>query len=449
MGSVKLKSFIVWISVVTVSLLIIFFGSRYAMKGLKLFTNGADESVRGTVTSVVKTTKATSNIGEGLDSKDTSTTFLCKLKTGTFKGKTVTAVQNQSSSYGGSDKIKRVEKGDDVIVTHISRNISNTGTRAMLGMSENSVLNSAAGANDASKLEWTFVDYYRLNKILALATVFAVLLVIIGLKKGINALVSLVFTGAFVFSIFIPWILNGYNIYVGIVITATFTIVMSLLLIEGASKKSLVTILGCFAGTAMSAFITWVMNLFLHLTGFVTENSIYITMLNSERPINLIGIVFAGIVIGALGAIMDVAMDISSALNEIVSHVPNISFKEMFKSGMNIGHDIMGTMANTLVLAYIGGALSDIMLLFTYSASIMELLNKEKVIIEMLQAIAGSISIILTVPFTVILAGIIYLHGRSNDVATEATEPALVPDSTEAKRITPPKSKEDKYIPKH
>lgn len=439
MSNIRIKSAITWILVVVTSLLIIFFGSRYSMKGLKLFTNGADESVRGTVTRVIKTTKATSNIGDGLESKDTSTTFTCKLKNGTFKGKTVTVVQNQSSAYGGSDKIKRVEKGDDVIVTHISRNIANTGTRAMLGMSENSVLNAASGENDASRLEWTFVDYYRFNKIIALAIVFAVLLIVIGLKKGINALVSLVFTGAFVFSVFIPWILNGYNIYVGIVVTATFTIVMSLLLIEGISKKSIVTMLGCFAGTAMAAFITWIMNIVLHLTGFVTENSIYITMLNTERPISLIGIVFAGIVIGALGAIMDVAMDISSALNEIVSHVPSISFKEIFKSGMNIGHDIMGTMANTLVLAYIGGALSDIMLLFTYSASIMELLNKEKVIIEMLQAIAGSISIILTVPFTVILAGIIYLHGKS--VKAEASSS---PAGDTKREII-----ENEYVPKH
>ena len=105
-----------------------------------------------------------------------------------------------------------------------------------------------------------------------------------------------------------------------------------------------------------------------------------------------------------------VAMDLSSSLNEIVSHVPDIKFSTLFKSGMRIGRDIMGTMSNTLILAYIGSSLTNIMLLITYSSSIIELANREAVIVDMLQALAGSIAILLTVPFTVLLAGIIYIR---------------------------------------
>lgn len=142
------------------------------------------------------------------------------------------------------------------------------------------------------------------------------------------------------------------------------------------------------------------------------EHSIYITMLFPDKPIDLVALVFSGIIIGALGAIMDVAMDISSSLNEIVIHVPDIKFTELFRSGMRIGRDIMGTMSNTLILAYIGSSVTDIMLLITYSSSIVELANREVIIADMLQALAGSMAILLTVPFTVVLAGIVYLGKR-------------------------------------
>lgn len=388
---IKWNAVLLWLIVVLASAIIILIGSKAAMKGLDIFSYGNNVSVRATVTAVEKTKKEAGVIGENFDYSDTTTVFRCRIRSGSKAGEEVTAAQNQSSAYGGSDKIKKVKKGDDILVTKVER---------------------SAEADDGGSEEWAFVDYYRLDTIAVLALAFAVLLILIGMRKGINALISLTYTALFVFTVFVPWILNGYNVYLGITATCLFTIVMSLLLIEGASRKSLVTIIGCCAGTGMAALITFAMNHFLHLTGLTSEHSIYITRLSPKRPIDLVGIVFAGIVIGALGAIMDVAMDISSSLYEIVGHVPDITFGALFKSGMRIGRDIMGTMANTLVLAYIGSSLCDIMLLFTYSASVIDLVNKEMVIVELLQALAGSLAILLTVPFTVIVAGLIYLSKK-------------------------------------
>lgn len=373
----KLHKALVWIIVVVLSSIIILIGSRATTRNLDFFKYKGNATEHAVVTSVGKVNVTTRNQGFDVDSKNYAVPFQCKILSGKHKGKTVSALQTKSSSYAMTAKVKIIEKGDRVLL------IKNDG--------------------------WQFVDYYRLDKIGILAIIFAAGLIVIGLRKGLNALISLSFTALFVFCVFLPWIMNGYNIYLGILLTCSFTIIMTLLIIEGATKKSLVTMLGCFAGTGMAALITYIANIFLHLTGMTDEHSIYITMLFQDKPIDLVALVFSGIVIGALGAIMDVAMDLSSSLNEIVNHVPNIRFTELFKSGMRIGRDIMGTMSNTLILAYIGSSITDIMLLVTYSASIVELANREVIIADMLQALAGSMAILLTVPFTVLLAGIIYL----------------------------------------
>lgn len=377
----KLRRALMWLIVVLLSLIIILIGSKLTTRSLDFFKFKGNSTVKAIVTSVGETKKISRNQGLDKPIEDINVDFKCKITGGKHKNEIVKARQIKSSSFAITEKVKLVEKGDKVLL------VKNDG--------------------------WEFVDYYRLDKIAILAMIFAAGLILIGLKKGINALVSLTFTALFVFCVFLPWIMNGYNIYLGIFVTCVFTIVMTLLLIEGATKKSLVTMLGCLAGTGMAALITYLANIFLHLTGMTDEHSIYITMLSSHKPIDLVGLVFAGIVVGALGAIMDVAMDISSSLNEIVMHVPDIKFFDLFRSGMRIGRDIMGTMANTLILAYIGSSLTDIMLLVTYSSSLMELANREVIIADMLQALAGSMAILLTVPFTVTLAGIVYLRKKA------------------------------------
>lgn len=126
-------------------------------------------------------------------------------------------------------------------------------------------------------------------------------------------------------------------------------------------------------------------------------------------------IIFGCIVIGALGAIMDISMDISSSLYEIKKHRKDITFSEMLKSGMEIGRDVIGTMSNTLVLAYIGSSLSSILLLLTYSSSLFEVLNREMVIVDLLQAVIGSMAILLTIPFTAIVGAWLFTKGHDGE----------------------------------
>ena len=154
------------------------------------------------------------------------------------------------------------------------------------------------------------------------------------------------------------------------------------------------------------------MDQFLFLTGITCEEELYLQMLDVK--IDLRGIIFAAITISSMGAVMDVSMDISSSLFEIKKHKPDITFKEIFKSGLNIGRDIMGTMANTLVLAFIGKSLSTTLLILTYSTSLGEVFNKELVIVELLEGLIGSTSILLTAPITSLVCSYVYTKKKAN-----------------------------------
>jgi uncharacterized membrane protein len=148
----------------------------------------------------------------------------------------------------------------------------------------------------------------------------------------------------------------------------------------------------------------------LFLTGIVDEHSRYLSNLPLETPINLRAIIFAGIIIGAMGAIMDVAMSISSALWEVKEKAGKIKFETLFRSGLTIGRDIMGSMANTLILAYIGTSLSVVLLLSVYSDSLSSLFNMEMIAVEILQALAGSFGILFAMPLTAFFCAKIYLR---------------------------------------
>jgi uncharacterized membrane protein len=121
---------------------------------------------------------------------------------------------------------------------------------------------------------------------------------------------------------------------------------------------------------------------------------------------------FAGIIIGALGAVMDVGMSVASAMHEIQDTTPKIRTSSLIKAGMNVGRDIMGTMSNTLILAYTGGAIHLILLFMIYEIPIVEIINQDLIASEIVRALAGSIGLVFTVPFTALIAGFVYKKAK-------------------------------------
>lgn len=378
------KNAIIWVLTVMISLSIIFMGNKIVMKDAQIFMSADNETVRGEVVEVIDSVSDVMDLGNDTVLENTWVGFKCEIKNGDEAGTVVDAIQTIDGMYAGSQYVRPVEVGDQVMIISSDNEFSNLPI-------------------------WQFSDYYRMDKIYILAGIFFLAILLIGRWKGVNTILSLGFTFCFVFLVFVPSVMAGYNAYIWSTITCIFTIVMTLLLINSTSKKTLATIIGCISGTIIAAAGTVIMSKVMELTGFVDEHSHYLTMLDTPQPIDLRAIIFAAIIIGAVGAIMDVAMDISSSLYELSEHVPDITFGRLCKSGMAIGRDIMGTMANTLVLAYIGSSLSCIMILLTYAASMMDLLNREVIIVELLTAILGSLAILMTVPCTVVTCGILYI----------------------------------------
>ena len=198
------------------------------------------------------------------------------------------------------------------------------------------------------------------------------------------------------------------------VLICLYIIGITLALVSGFSRKSLASALGCSGGVLVAGLMTFLCSHTMKLTGFLDDDSLYVYLMNPDQPIDLKAIIFAANIIGALGATMDVAMSLSSSLHELSEQASNISFTEMFRSGIRIGQDIMGTMANTLVLAYIGSSLSTVLLFVSYQASLLQLLNRELIIVELLQALSGSIGILFTIPISSFVSSVLYRKHKEN-----------------------------------
>ena len=183
---------------------------------------------------------------------------------------------------------------------------------------------------------------------------------------------------------------------------------MTLIIVQGPNTKSLAAGLGCCGGLIVVSILTTIMTEILRISGLVDEDSVYLLYLETQNPINLKGIIFAAITLGAMGAILDIAVDIAASLNEVQRHASKKSMRQTIKSGITIGKDIVGSMSNTLILAYIGSSLSVILLLLVHSGSLQDLLNSELIVVEILQALAGSIGILFTIPITAISCGFLY-----------------------------------------
>lgn len=264
-------------------------------------------------------------------------------------------------------------------------------------------------------IAWYADELIRLDGIIVLVIIFIILILIFGRVQGINTIISLIFTCLAIFIVFIPSILSGQNIYISSIITCIYITSMTLLIVYGTNLKSLSAALGCLSGILIAGLLTAIMSNILNITGILNEESVYITYIN-DSTIDLRAIVFGSIIVGAIGAIMDVAMSLSSSLYELSINIENPKFSQILKSGFEIGRDIMGTMANTLILAYIGSSLSSVLLLCVYNNSLEYLLNKELIIVEVLQMLAGSIGIMMAIPFTTLISSLLYTRKNKEEI---------------------------------
>ncbi len=251
-------------------------------------------------------------------------------------------------------------------------------------------------------------DYFRQNSVLVLVSAFFLALVILGGKQGIKSMLSLVLTALAIVYALIPMINGGFDPILAAVLIAMFCTISTMLLVTGYSKKSLAAVIGTSSGVLVSALLAVLTIKLAPLSGLASDearillgNIMYNSQL-SASPLDFQGILAAGIIIGSLGAVMDVAISIASAANEI--YLTNISQspKDFFGRLLNVGRDIMGTMANTLILSYTGSAIP-LFLLLSREAGL-KVLNIEIIATELSAAVIGSIGLLVAIPLTALSA---------------------------------------------
>lgn len=247
-----------------------------------------------------------------------------------------------------------------------------------------------------------------------LLVIFLFLIIAFSKSKGISTILSLFFAVSSIIFVYIPAVLSGKNIYLWTIIICVFSICVTLLLVEGITKKSIATACGCFCGVAVSGILCVITNRTMNIIGIGEYNDpqmilvqTYYYVFDCIKTLNLRGLIFSAVTIGSLGAIMDVAMSLSSSLLEVYENSTEHSLKKTMKSGITIGRDMLGTMSNTLVLAYVSTSLAQI--LFYVANYYPELiLRKEMFVVPAIQSLIGSIGILITIPFTSLICGLLY-----------------------------------------
>lgn len=254
----------------------------------------------------------------------------------------------------------------------------------------------------------TIGNYDRSSMILSLIIIFIALLVLLGGKKGAGAILGIAFTVFSIWFFLIPLIERGFPAIVASIILVAVTTLISLLLLNGFTKKTFVATIGCIGGVAIAGIIAYIAGQLTPINGFNMGEAEELVLRSSESGLKISGLLVSGILIASLGAVMDVAMTITSAVAELHEVKPSLRSKELFLSGMNIGRDAMGTMANTLILAFAGASLNMLVLFRVFDYPYRQIFNSDLMAIEIIQGIAGSIGIVLTVPIVALLSGVLY-----------------------------------------
>ena len=255
-----------------------------------------------------------------------------------------------------------------------------------------------------NKYTVTVYNYDRSKLLLGLLLLFAIAMVAIGGIQGAKAVVALAVTFVSIIFLLVPLVLKGFpSIPVTIVIIA-ITTVISFLLIGGIQSKTVAAFLGSMAGVILAAAIAMVAGKLCHVSGFQMEDAENLYYIKFDTALKVRGLFICGVLIASIGAVMDVAMSVSSAVNELHVVNPTLTVRELFRSGMTIGRDAMGTMANTLILAFAGTSLNMIILLYSYGVTFTQLMNTDYVAVEIIQSIAGSLGIVFTVPAAAIIS---------------------------------------------
>ena len=318
--------------------------------------------------------------------------FAAEILTGPFKGETV-LVENAFSGNPAMDMI--IHPGDKVI------------------LAMEVIDNQIAAAYPQ--------DFYREFHIYLLTGIFILVILVIGQLKGLKAIISLGITILLIAKVMLPAMLKGYDPLMLAIIISVIVTTITLVTIGGLTAKTFAAILGTTGGVLVAAFISVWIGHAAKLTGLSGQDAQMLMYIADNVGFNFKNLLFAGIIIGALGAVMDVSISIASAMEEIKCNNPSISRTRLIQSGMNVGKDIMGTMTNTLILAYTGASMPLLLLFLAYQQSYLKIVNMDFIATEFIRALSGSIGLVFAIPITALASAALTRTSSSRKSSKETT----------------------------
>lgn len=268
------------------------------------------------------------------------------------------------------------------------------GVHCTVGMKVIAIVSESNG-----ELVTSVYGYNRAPALYAIVALFLLSIVVIGGKRGLYSVISLIFTFISIVWFFLPAIYRGWSPILAAIVVVILTTLVTMYLVGGFTAKATAAVLGTILGVLAAGVLAWIFGKITHVTGYNVsdiENLIYV---QEETGIRVGELLFAGILIAALGAVMDVSMSISSTLQELHEQNPTMTARQLCRSGMTVGRDMMGTMSNTLILAFAGGSINTIVMFYAYDYEYLQLINLYDMAIEIIQGISASMGVILTVPF--------------------------------------------------
>ena len=240
------------------------------------------------------------------------------------------------------------------------------------------------------------------------ALIYLLALCLIGGKQGIKGCLGLIFTFFCVIFVYLPLVYLKFSPFWTAVFVCFITTLVTMYLIGGPTRKTCAVTLGTLAGVVLAGISAWCFSKASGISGFnVSDIETLMTLWNTNR-IQVGGLLFSGLLISCLGAVMDVAMSISSAIDEIYRQNTSLTRKELFKAGLRVGRDMMGTDSNTLILAFAGSSVSTLLLDYSYDLPYQQIINSNNIGIAIMQGLAGSFGIVLSVPFTVLICTVLF-----------------------------------------
>ena len=316
---------------------------------------------------------------------------------------------------GGTILTVRVTSGPDAgkEVIIINRTMERSFYNIMAQAGDNVIL--AMMQDPAGKNSYHVADYERGKGLAWLVALFIVLLVLFGRGVGLRAVFVIGASLAILYYGFVGQVLKGgISVFWLTFAVAALISAMTLFSVGGRDPKTWAAFAGTIGGVAAAGSLAGITIKFMHLTGLASEESM-ILKATVLKHVDFQGILFAGIVLGALGAVMDVAISIAAAQQEVGRNCPTLSRLELFQSGMAVGRDVMATDANTLILAYAGSSLPLVLLIASQpDLSMLRIFNLDLLVTEFVRALAGSVGLILSIPLTA-AAGSFMLASRQKN----------------------------------